>query len=141
MIKKYALVLGGVVKNIVLWDEDDKSWSLPEGHAAVVAGDEVGIGWTRVGGVFVAPVVPVVVAAAPTPLEQIRALELAAADDQNKLNRQTALKVALDIACAIPAMATKTRAEVHALYYASNAGYKRAFDVEAQITALRKLIV
>ena len=64
MIKKYALVLGGVVKNIVLWDEDDKSWSLPEGHAAVVASDEVGIGWTRAGGVFVAPVAPAAVVVA-----------------------------------------------------------------------------
>lgn len=82
--------------------------------------------------------------AAATPelsaIQQIRALEQANADDQAKLNRQTSLKVALDIACASPAALGKTRDQVHALWYAANAGYKKACDLEQQISVLRKLL-
>lgn len=86
--------------------------------------------------------VPIVAVPTPLiPLQQIRALEQAHDDDQRKLNRQSAIDTALTIACRNPAALGKTRAEVHAIYYATNRGYKTMVDVEAQCAALRKLIV
>lgn len=76
----------------------------------------------------------------PSPLEQIRALERTLEDDQNRINRQTALTLALDKAMLLPAAEGKTRAEVHAIYYSTNANYRRLFDLEAQITELRRLL-
>lgn len=74
----------------------------------------------------------------PTALEQIRALEQAHDDDQRKLNRQAAIDTALTVACRSPAAEGKTRDEVHAVYYATNRGYRAMVDLEAQITELRK---
>lgn len=77
----------------------------------------------------------------PTPLEQIRALEQAHEGDQRKLTRISILELALDKSCANPSMAGKTRAEVHAAYYAISRGYRELFDLEQQCAALRKQIV
>lgn len=78
---------------------------------------------------------------APTPLQQIRALEQAHDDAQRKLNRQAAIDTALTIACRNPAAASMTRAEVHAYYYATNRGYRMTVDLEAACEVWRKQIV
>lgn len=77
----------------------------------------------------------------PTPLEKIRALEQAHDDDQRKLNRQAAIDTALTIMCRSPMEEGKTRAEVHAMLYESNRGYRATVDLEAKVDLLRKLIV
>lgn len=74
----------------------------------------------------------------PTALDQIRALEQTHIDDQRKLNRQAAIDTALTVACRSPAAEGKTRDEVHAIYYATNRGYRAMVDLEAQIAELRK---
>jgi hypothetical protein len=74
----------------------------------------------------------------PTAIDQIRALEQTHIDDQRKLNRQAAIDTALTVACRSPAAEGKTRDEVHAIYYASNRGYRAMVDLEAQIAELRK---
>ena len=73
----------------------------------------------------------------PTPLEQIRALEATHADDQAKLTRQSLLAIALDKACATPAAAGLTRAQVHGDLMTKDNGYAALFNLEAQIAALR----
>ena len=79
--------------------------------------------------------------APPTPLEQIRALEQKHDDDQRKITRISILELALDKACANPAMAGKTRAQVHELYSAASRGYRELFALEVECARLRKLIV
>ncbi|RXF67677.1 hypothetical protein [Hansschlegelia zhihuaiae] len=51
--ERYAVVIDGVVDNVVLWD-GEADWS-PDGGDAVRCGDEVEIGWTYEGGAFRAP--------------------------------------------------------------------------------------
>lgn len=77
----------------------------------------------------------------PTPLEQIRALEQKHDDDQRKITRISILELALDKACANPAMAGKTRAQVHDLYSAASRGYRELYALEVECARLRKLIV
>lgn len=88
------------------------------------------------------PALPVYVAPPPpTPLAQIRALEQKHDDDQRKITRISILKLALDKMCADPAMAGKTRAQVHDLYSAASRGYRELFALEVECARLRKLIV
>lgn len=75
---------------------------------------------------------------APSAIDQIRALEQTHMDDQRKLNRQAAIDTALTVACRSQAAEGKTRDEVHAIYYATNRGYRAMVDLEAQIAELRK---
>lgn len=56
MTNKYAVVSDGVVINTVLWDGDVK-WH-PEQGGAIVAGDDVGIGWLYEEGKFTPPPSP-----------------------------------------------------------------------------------
>jgi hypothetical protein len=74
-----------------------------------------------------------------TPLEQIRALEAQNADAQAKLNRQVALAVMLNTACAAPEAAGKSSAEVHDFLMATQpeSGYARMYTLEQQVEALR----
>ena len=53
----YALVVNGVVENIVIWDGDTNTWSPPDGSQAILIpdGEVVGIGYTYDGSVFSAP--------------------------------------------------------------------------------------
>lgn len=76
-----------------------------------------------------------------TSLQEIRALEQKHDDDQRKFNRQSAIDVALTVACRSPAAAGKTRDEAHAIYYATNRGYRAMRDLETECARLRKFIV
>ncbi|MFW5401370.1 tail fiber assembly protein [Yersinia sp. 1252 StPb PI] len=55
-MNKYAVVLNGVVINIVVWDGVTE-WQPNEGEA-IVATDEIGIGWYYADGTFTAPPEP-----------------------------------------------------------------------------------
>lgn len=68
---RYALVDGGAVVNIVVWDGGD-GWAPPAGTEAVACGAEVAIGWTWDGAAFAAPPVP------PPTLQQRKAALLRA---------------------------------------------------------------
>lgn len=52
--RRYAIVSGDLVVNIILWD-GEATWSPPEGTEAVQSPDEIGMGWTYAGGVWTAP--------------------------------------------------------------------------------------
>lgn len=58
MSDRYALVNQetNTVENVILWDGDTRNWTPPEGVIAILAPDEVGIGWKYEGGAWVAPV-------------------------------------------------------------------------------------
>jgi len=53
---RWAIVIGGVVDNLVLWD-GSASWAPPEGSEAVALADgqACGIGWTYDGTTFAEP--------------------------------------------------------------------------------------
>jgi len=78
--------------------------------------------------------------APPTPLEQIRALEMQYADAQAKLTRQSLLAIALERACADPLAVGLTRDEVHEALMAGDNGYAALFNLEQQVEALRVLV-
>jgi hypothetical protein len=58
----YLVIKDEQVVNTVLWD-GVSDWTSPEGTTVEIAPDHVGIGWTRVGGEWIAPEPP----PAPTP--------------------------------------------------------------------------
>ena len=74
---------------------------------------------------------------APSPVEQIRALEAQYADAQAKLTRQSLLALALDKACADPLSENLTREQVHAFLLAGDNGYAALWNLEQQVEALR----
>ena len=51
---RWALVVGGVVENIIIWDGDTSRWQPPAGSqvVAVAAGQACSIGWTYDGTTF-----------------------------------------------------------------------------------------
>lgn len=51
---RYAVVLGGVVQTVVMWDGETQ-WAPPEGSEAIQCGDDVATGWLYDGVVFAAP--------------------------------------------------------------------------------------
>lgn len=55
-MKKFAVVLDGLVVNTVVWD-GVSDWNPNEGEA-IEAGEDVGIGWSYANGEFSAPPVP-----------------------------------------------------------------------------------
>lgn len=77
----------------------------------------------------------------PTPLQQIRALEQAHDDDQRKLTRMLILELALDKECQQSGMANKTRAQVHAIYFAANRSYRELSVLETEVAKLRPFVV
>lgn len=74
---------------------------------------------------------------APSPLEQIRALEQQHADAQAKLTRQSLLTLALDKAMTDPLAGGMTREQVHTTLLASSNGYAALWALEQQVEALR----
>lgn len=84
----------------------------------------------------------------PTPLEQIRALEAAKADDLAKVMRQGMLLQTVDIAMAKPEAAALTsgmtpaeaRATVIAHLVATDPGFKLMYELEQAIEPLRAQI-
>lgn len=65
-VKRYALIEGGTVTNVVLWDgvlsdpdADEETpvvgWQPPEGTTAVACPAKVGIGWAYADGKWTAP--------------------------------------------------------------------------------------
>ncbi len=84
----------------------------------------------------------------PTPLEQIRALEAAKADDLAKVMRQGMLLQTVDIAMAKPEAAALTsgmtpeeaRATVIAHLVATDPGFKLLYELEQAIEPLRAQI-
>lgn len=57
-MSRYALIQGGTVVNVVLWDGDRETWEPDENTIAVEAPDAVSIGWTYGAGGFAAPPPP-----------------------------------------------------------------------------------
>ncbi len=60
-IKTYAVVSGGVVTNVCLWDGNTESWQPPEDAIAVEVTEGTGtayIGFAFAGGQFTAPPQP-----------------------------------------------------------------------------------
>jgi hypothetical protein len=57
---RWALVVGGVVENIIIWDGDTSRWQPPAGAqvVAVAAGQACSIGWTYDGSTFTEPEEP-----------------------------------------------------------------------------------
>lgn len=53
----YLVIKDNQVINTVLWD-GESDWTAPEGTTVELAPAHVGIGWTRVGGEWVAPEPP-----------------------------------------------------------------------------------
>ncbi len=56
---RYAIVIGGIVDNVVIWD-GISAWSPPDGSQAVQldAGQACSIGWTYDGTTFAEPEEP-----------------------------------------------------------------------------------
>jgi hypothetical protein len=75
---------------------------------------------------------------APSPLDQIRALEQQYADAQAKVTRQLALKALLDEAVTYPQAAGLTRDQVHTVLMTNtDSTYAKLFDLEAEVEKLR----
>ena len=53
-VKRYAIVSGGQVVNVTLWDGETE-WAPPEGQEAIPCPEEVGIGWSYADGDWTAP--------------------------------------------------------------------------------------
>lgn len=53
----YLVIKNETVVNTVVWD-GESDWTAPEGTTIEMATDGVGIGWTRVGGEWIAPEPP-----------------------------------------------------------------------------------
>ena len=56
-MENWAIVQGGTVINVVVWDGDAETWQPPEGSQAVQVPDGVvaSIGYTYANGAFTAP--------------------------------------------------------------------------------------
>jgi hypothetical protein len=56
----YALIQGGIVINVIVWDGNTETWAPPSDVSAVLlpAGSEVGIGWSYDGANFAPPSPP-----------------------------------------------------------------------------------
>ena len=91
---------------------------------------------------------PLPVPAPPTPLQQIRALEAAKADDVAKVTRQALLMQTITIALATPEAAALTvgmtaeqaRAAVTAYLVQTDPGFKLMWELEQAIEPLRAQI-
>lgn len=57
---RWALVVGGVVENIIVWDGDTNRWQPPAGASvvAIAAGQACSIGWIYDGSSFAEPEEP-----------------------------------------------------------------------------------
>lgn len=77
---------------------------------------------------------------APTPLEQIRALEQQYADTQAKVTRQALLALALDKAMTYPEAEGLTREQVHAFLMTQDNGYRALYELEQKVDALRSKV-
>jgi hypothetical protein len=68
-MNNYALIENGLVVNVVVWDGDTSSWSVPDGQAAVLLkdGDSAYIGLGYADGVFEKP--PVSLPPTPSPAD------------------------------------------------------------------------
>ncbi len=77
----------------------------------------------------------------PSPLEKIRAAELAADDYMRKASRIATLESALDKAMLMPQAVGKTRVEVRALYRQLNNTFRAIDDLEIFCEAERKKII
>jgi hypothetical protein len=77
-----------------------------------------------------------------TPLQEIRALEAAAADHMARGTRLVALEASIDIAVrkASDAGLTCTRAQAQTWLLANDANYKALYDLEQAVRPLRALI-
>lgn len=54
MSKKFAVIRGDVIENVVLWDGGD-DWTPPEGVQVRSLPEGAGVGWRLVDGVWTAP--------------------------------------------------------------------------------------
>jgi len=66
MTTRYAIIRSGLVENMTRWD-GEPDWTPPDGAQAILAPDNVGIGWTYDGTEWTAPEPP----PAPVP-EEVR---------------------------------------------------------------------
>lgn len=57
---RWALVVGGVVENVIIWDGDTSRWQPPSGSEviAIAEGQACSIGWTYDGNTFAEPEEP-----------------------------------------------------------------------------------
>lgn len=77
---------------------------------------------------------------APTPLEQIRAIEAPNDDDRKKLTRQYLIAALFKEAKAHPAAAGWTDGQVHASLMAQGKGYAKLYAEEQAIIPYRELL-
>lgn len=116
-----------------VWANDETIGILPAG-AALLTDEQWGNRQAPPAG-YVPP--------APKAIDQIRALEAAAADATARGNRLVALEASIDIAVrkASEGGLTFTRAQALAWLLVNDANYKKLYDLEQAVRPLRALVV
>lgn len=57
-MNRYALVRGGSVENVILWDRDGDAWPIPADAFVVACGEAVGPGWAYAARKFTSEAIP-----------------------------------------------------------------------------------
>jgi hypothetical protein len=85
---RFAVIVGGVVENVVLWDPARDAWHPPPGRTAVKCTAPVAPGWSYAEGAFTSPALP------PRPRQEKTQFSVREFRSRFRLEEQAAIRAA-----------------------------------------------